>query len=150
MDGYITGSLNSQEKALYNSDKTKALLCMANGKLAITYAQNHYKNTAAVQHNGNGDAFRHALWNYGMVLDVGASFAKKWADAHENGTPNNPALEKEMDLYNNNVGRGLGSSNPSPGSIGKMIDLVKAKVDAGICKIIVNGKLVKSSPVGKL
>ena len=34
-------------------------------------------------HNGNGDAFRHCLWNYGMAIDVGQDFAKKWGDAHE-------------------------------------------------------------------
>lgn len=37
-------------------------------------------------HNGNGDAFRHAVWNFGMTIDVGADFAKKWSDAHEFGS----------------------------------------------------------------
>ena len=149
LDGYITGKLNSQELVLYNSNYFKALLCMANGKLAIQYAQSNYQNILAVQWNGNGDAFRHTLWNYGMSQDVGVAFAKTWGDAHENGTPNNPALEKQMDLFNNGVGRYQYQLNGFS-SISFMISKTKERVSAGGCYIIRNNKLVNSDSVGKL
>ncbi|PEB39359.1 DUF6973 domain-containing protein [Bacillus pseudomycoides] len=52
------------------------------------------------------DAFRHGLWNAVMVRDVGPNWAKKWADAHET-IAGQPAIEKQMDLFNNAVGRTL-------------------------------------------
>lgn len=149
LDGYINGYLNSQEQQLYNNNRAKGILCMANGKLALQYAQSNYANTEAVQHNGNGDAFRHALWNYGMAVDVGSSFAKQWSNAHENGTSNNPALEKQMDLFNNGVGLYQYSLNSNPGSISKMISIIKKRVDVGGCEIIRNGRIVNSDTVGK-
>ena len=41
---------------------------MSNGLLAIRYSQELYHGYAL--HNGNGDAFRHVIWNYGMSQDV--------------------------------------------------------------------------------
>ncbi len=38
---------------------------MSNGVLATNYAKSNYSSGL---HNGNGDAFRHILWNYGMVF----------------------------------------------------------------------------------
>ena len=80
---YDYAHLNYIEKKLFKENRSKALLCLANGKLALKYSQEMYESS--VLHNGNGDAFRHTLWNYGMAIDVGQGFAKKWADAHENG-----------------------------------------------------------------
>jgi len=34
MDGYINGYLNAQEQALYNANRAKGLLCIANAKTA--------------------------------------------------------------------------------------------------------------------
>lgn len=147
MDGYITGILNSEEQKLYNNNKAKALLCMANGKLALGYAEDNYQS--AYLHNDNGDAFRHALWNYGMAIDVGVSFAKTWSDAHENGTANNPALEKQMDLFNNGVGLYQYSLNSFPGSISNMISIIKKRTQAGGLEIIRNSKIVNSDSKGE-
>lgn len=146
MDGYISGKLNSKEYALYQANKYKGLLCMGNGKLALSYAASNYQNN--VLHNGNGDAFRHALWNYGMVIDVGYSFAKTWSDAHEDGT-NNPPLEKKMDLYNNAVGLRLGLDNPWTFFHSTFISNTKSKVRTGKMLVISNGKLVPSNSFGE-
>lgn len=147
MDGYITGKLNSQENALYKKNKAKALLCMANGKLAITYSESNYN--ASVLHNGNGDAFRHALWTFGMTIDVGSTFAKTWSDAHENGTANNPEIEKTMDLYNNKMGIQLGKDNPNTIKHSTFISKTKEKVRGGKLKIIKNKKLTWSDKNGE-
>lgn len=147
LEDYISGKLNSKEQALYNKNKSKGLLCMANGKLAIKYSEQNYKSSEL--HNGNGDAFRHALWNYGMALDVGVSFAKEWSTAHEEGAKGQPAIEKKMDLFNNNVGLHQINVNSKPGSISKMISIVKARVRAGGCQVIRNGKITNSSSAGE-
>lgn len=90
-------------------------------------------------HNGNGDAFRHALWNRLMVSSVGTNLAKKFADAHEFGAKNQPKLEEEMDLHNNKLGRSLSSSHTNT---------VLSAINSGKGKRIVNGKLVKTNRSG--
>jgi hypothetical protein len=68
-------------------------------------------------HNGPQDALRHAKWNANMTRVMGAQRAKAWADAHEKSSTD-PA-ETRMDLFNNAVGRDIGStwSNPAAGVI---------------------------------
>ena len=90
---YDYAHLNSIEKKLYKENKAKALLCLANGKLALQYSEDLYKSS--VLHNGNGEAFRHTLWNYGMGIDVGQSFAKKWADAQRMEQPDSLHLKRK-------------------------------------------------------
>lgn len=145
LDSYVEGYLNDEEKRLYSQNKAKALLCMANGKLALEISKNRYSSGL---HNGNGDAFRHALWNAGMVKDVGADFAKKWSDAHEYGSKGQPKIEQTMDLYNNNIGINIAKSNKFL-SVPAMADFIQKEVRAGKMKIIVNGKLVSSNSDGE-
>ena len=126
LENYIIGNLNRLEQELYDSNRAKGILCMANGKLAIEYAKSNYVSSEL--HNGNGDAFRHILWNYGMVIDVGYDFVKKWSDAHENGYYEQPYIEKEMDLYNNSIGLNLGLEYPDTVSHSTFISKSKEKV----------------------
>ncbi len=146
LDDYINGYLNSQEQALYDKNTAKGLLCMANGKLALEYAKDNYSSGLT---DGNGDAFRHALWNFGMVIDVGYDFAKSWSDAHENGSSSNTTLAKEMDLFNNAIGLKLGKDNPGTVLHSTFISKTKEKVQGGKCKRIVNGKLVATNSAGE-
>ncbi len=67
-------------------------------------------NSIKSLHNVKGDAFRHALWNALMTSNFDEKIAKKFADAHEK-TSNQPSIEKEMDLYNNEIGRKIGKEN---------------------------------------
>ena len=144
---YVSGLLNSQEKALFNSNKAKGTLCIANGKFAVDYAQKNYISSEL--HNGNGDAFRHTLWCYGMVVDVGYDFAKKWSDAHENGAVGQPSIEKQMDLHNNAVGLNLGKTYPNTILHSTFIKNTKFKVDTGCCRRIKSGKITWTSGYGK-
>lgn len=144
---YDYAHLNDIEKKLFKENRSKALLCLANGKLALKYSQEMYESS--VLHNGNGDAFRHTLWNYGMAIDVGQGFAKKWADAHENGAKGQPKLEKQMDLYNNKIGRELAKTYPNTKSHSTFKKNSRAKVRAGKCRIISGKGLVKSSKKGE-
>lgn len=147
LDGYITGHLNSQEKRLYDSNTVKGLLCMADGVLATNYAKSNYSSNGL--HNDNGDAFRHTVWNYFMVIDVGYSFAKQWSDAHEYGSSGQPKIEQEMDLYNNSVGLSLGQNNPGALAHSTFINQSKEKVRNGYCKIIIGNALRWSDPYGE-
>lgn len=149
MDGYVTGYLNPQENALYNSNRAKALLAMANGRMAISATQERYINSGSVMRNGNGDAFRHAIWNFGMTNDVGADFAKKWSDAHEYGAIENYPLERSMDLYNNAIGINLGKNNPNVYFTSTFADLTQKQVRLGTMKTISNNKLVWSNSIGE-
>ncbi|MDI6756747.1 MAG: hypothetical protein QME32_01850 [Endomicrobiia bacterium] len=54
------------------------------------------------------DAFRHAYWNAIMTRDVGYDFAKEIADNHELNRDNLTEKSKEMDLWNNHIGREIG------------------------------------------
>ncbi|MBK7800084.1 MAG: hypothetical protein IPJ53_13360 [Saprospiraceae bacterium] len=147
MDGYLSSKLNAKELALYNSNKSKALLCMFNGKLAISYAASNYVD--AVLHNGNGDAFRHTLWNFGMTIDVGSTFAKTWSDAHEYGTIGQPSIERTMDLFNNSVGIQLGKDYPYTILHSTFISKSKEKARSGKLYIIKQNKLYWSNSYGE-
>jgi len=62
-------------------------------------------------HNGNADAFRHAYVSAAMTQDYGSVAANLAGQANElrgdwNGQP---AAERNMDLYNNEIGRALAS-----------------------------------------
>ncbi|MFT5216714.1 MAG: hypothetical protein ACI83H_001843 [Glaciecola sp.] len=54
--------------------------------------------------NDKSDAYRHAYYNVINAKKVGAYYAKLFSDAHESETPIHLIKEKEMDLFNNNVG----------------------------------------------
>lgn len=59
---------------------------------------------------GNGDAFRHAYWNFLMAYCCGVEWAEDFANAHESETP--AGDDKTMDLNNNEVGRRLYQGSP--------------------------------------
>lgn len=101
--------------------------------------------------NGNGDAFRHALWTFAMTRDVGADFAKKWSDAHENGASNQQkSYERAMDFYNNAIGIEYGKKytqkvmNPST-----MADIVQKDVRLGKMRRLEITKLVPTNSRGE-
>lgn len=119
---------------------------MQAGVTATTASKNKF--TSAVLHNGNGDAFRHALWNALMVKLTDSSWANKWATAHEYGAKNQPSIEKSMDLSNNAYGRSLA------GRVGKVpdhvyIDQLLIDVKNGKLKRIVSNKLVSTNGTGR-
>jgi hypothetical protein len=147
-EDYITNKLNAREQTLYKSNPAKALLCMSNGLFALNTAKQQYSSETL--HNGNGDAFRHTLWNYAMYCDVGYAFAKEWSDAHEYGSTDQPLIEQQMDLHNNGVGLQLGSANPNTVLHSTFIDKTKQKVRNGDCRIISGASLARSNAYGEL
>ena len=88
--------------------------------------------------NDKSDAFRHAYYNIINTKAVGIGIAKLFSDAHESETPSVLIKEKEMELFNNNVGQQslLGNSNLS---LTQLADLIYQK--------ILNGNLRYLNPI---
>ena len=90
----------------------------------------------------NSDAFRHCTWNALMKKAMGTAAANTWATAHE---AESSGIDKEMDLFNNSVGRSIAVSGKSDSEI---YEAVKGKVSNGSCRRIVDGNLVATDNTG--
>ena len=55
--------------------------------------------------NNEADAFKHAYLSWYLSYKYGDEIAKYFGDMHEDETPNAPAYERNMDLWNNAIGR---------------------------------------------
>ena len=89
--------------------------------------------------NDKSDAFRHAYYNVINTSVVGIDIAKLFSDAHESETPTSLAKEKQMDLFNNNIGHQSINSNGSL-SANQFVNLIYQK--------LLNGDLRYLSPLG--
>ncbi len=90
----------------------------------------------------NSDAFRHCCWSALMKSAMNESDADVWATAHE---ADSSGIDKEMDLFNNAVGRSIDVADKSDSQI---YEMVKAKVVDGNCRRIVDGDLVPTNDTG--
>lgn len=102
--------LTLQELALIKKHPIEAGIIRLNISTALMYTQMFYGNPYAV--NDKADAFRHAFFHAINVADLFSEEAiiRQFADAHESEVPIELALEKKMDLFNNNVGITYGAS----------------------------------------
>jgi len=136
-------NLNSQEQALCKSARLKCVRVALAGLRARAASQSEYDDGNV---GGRIDAFRHTYWNALMTESVGATHAKKWADAHENGYPDNRAtaearLLSDMDFFNNAEGRKIGDRE------GNSKDQVREALKTGQLKAI---RYTASQPIGIL
>lgn len=69
-----------------------------------------------------------------MAQRFGEEWTRKFATAHER-RPGEPAPREAMDLYNNEIGRQIGMTNPNASSE-ELADLVQATVDNGDTVIV--------------
>lgn len=140
----ITDSLTKQKA------ESKGIFDIWNGltnsekKLVVRYPfdalkVNDAKNIATRQterkfgYNGLGDrsdAFRHGIWNAEMTILIGVEKAELFATAHEDKDTSGVESDgytklehKNMDLYNNSIGRRIGQENLGL-SEDKMADLI--------------------------
>lgn len=67
----------------------------------MTKHEYSYSNT----HNNEADAFKHAYMSWFLAWYVSDKKSKELGDMHEDETPNAPAYERNMDLWNNEIGR---------------------------------------------
>lgn len=85
---------------------------LASAEQAASTASNWYPSSTV---NGLGDAFRHAYWNALCVKRLGESLTISLTNAHE--TAYDPTTyeyywkDRDMDLFNNSVGRSYGTTS---------------------------------------
>lgn len=95
--------------------------------------QNGVDDTA----DNHTDAFRHTYWNALMTQRFGEQWTRDFATAHER-LPNNPSTAEAMDLYNNELGRQIATSNPDA-TPAQLADLVEQAVNDGDTVVIAPG-----------
>lgn len=138
---YIPGynNLNKAEKELLLQHPLQAIQVFNCANKATDITVEYYGSSGW---QDNSDAFRHCIWNALMKKAIGESAAEAWATAHEDEAS---GIDKEMDLFNNIVGRGISVSGKSDSQIA---EAVKGKVSGGSCRRIVNDKLVETDSTG--
>ncbi|QGY45265.1 hypothetical protein GM418_16775 [Maribellus comscasis] len=101
---YKSQMSTSEQEIFDNMARIDQLSYLANAQFATWEAENLFPNSL---YNGKGDAFRHAYWNALNRIDLGYELAESLTTAHENkpSTYHFSYKEKEMDLFNNEVGR---------------------------------------------
>jgi hypothetical protein len=75
--------------------------------MSAQQASNYAKKYNESMYNGKGDAVRHAFWNALSTVRLGETLTKQLTDAHEEiiFQYSNHFKEKQMDLFNNAIGR---------------------------------------------
>ncbi len=87
-----------------------------------------------IAHNNQFDAMRHAFWNARMTQSLGVGEAEIWATRHETSS-SGPQNEKCMDLYNNAIGRQIGTEVGPNGSISQVQQAVLTASQQGRLRV---------------
>jgi len=98
--------LSQEEKRLTKSFPNVAYRIYKNKTIAFEKTFQLFGNTPQVL-NGRPDAFRHAFFQAINTVKERKYFTKLFANAHESETPQRWLLEKQMDLFNNEIGMDL-------------------------------------------
>lgn len=116
---------NDAEKKLAKKHYFAAYKVNQARNIAEEYVYNTYgrKND---RDNTQVNAYRHAMWNAVMTDKIGEEKAKKFADAHEQFV-GNPIEQKEMDLFNNELGRKIALEHE-----GESYDVFSQKIQEAI------------------
>lgn len=135
-EGIGSSLLNPAEQKLAKAHAFEAI------QYAYTAKQAEARTIELFRKNGfqdASDAFRHGYWNAALTIKIGATRAKVWTDAHETTSS---GLDKQMDLFNNAIGRSLANGYNSLNA--QLVTKVYNAVKSGKMRIIVNNKLVSS------
>lgn len=146
VDEYLpaTAKLNDAEKVLFNESPWRGLLVINDGRLAVESTLRIYQEGLW---NGNADAYRHCYWNNLMVMHTDQEFAKAWGNAHEE-IPDNPALERWMDISNNNDGRRLAANHRSDSDKERSSRCLQGVINKRLVRIV-DGKIVPTDGTGR-
>lgn len=136
--------LNEQERALCRSKKLACIKTLYVAHRAKSRSRELY---ADGENGGRRDAFRHSYWNARMVRASGAAWAKSFADAHEEGYPENLATAEarvlsEMDFFNNDVGRTYGARDSSDDALVAALEGAIARGDLRAVRFVANAEPV--------
>ncbi len=125
--------LTNQEKLLCKEWSIPALIIFSNKSNAEYMTNIRYPNSN--KHNDKADAFRHAYFNAINVRHIHPDIVQAFGDAHETETPIEFALEVQMDLFNNSIGKELGNWNHSKSDI-EIADLIQVVSNQGGLKYL--------------
>ena len=127
--------MSTEELNLFeNLTRNQQLLYLQSAFNAETLMNSLYTSSAnnpCSAHNGQGDAFRHAVWSALSTVRIGGTLTSQLTTAHENRpTPTGYTeaqynAEKQMDLYNNARGRELAYTT------GLVVNAVKSAKENG-------------------
>ena len=81
--------------------------------------------------NDCSDAFRHAFFNALNAMSCGISMAREFGEAHECNASGPLILEKEMDLWNNEIGYDIFSALEVISNPDALADIVLSRLAAG-------------------
>lgn len=140
---YELCALNEQELNLVLRFPFDAIKIRDNAKFVMEVVNSIFQING---HNDVSDAFRHCYFAALNSLTCGTVIATYFGDAHE-AEPNQPKIEKTMDLYNNNVGYDIIKNDKDTKLVTKenLAGYVLDALDKGKLKYIRDGKLVFSN-----
>ncbi|MCG8787679.1 DUF6973 domain-containing protein [Tenacibaculum finnmarkense] len=132
---YIWRNITQEERDLIKKHPYEAYAIYLNREIAEKATKEKFGGN---YRNDKSDAFRHAFYSLINTKYVGITIATKFSDAHESETPTLLIKEKEMDLFNNNVGHNSISNNSNKTNI-YLANLIYTK--------LLNGDLRYLSPI---
>jgi hypothetical protein len=131
--------LTKREKLLIKAFPNDGYIIYKNKTIAFQKTSVFFGNSPG-NLNGLGDAYRHAFFQAINTVKLRKYRTKQFADAHESETPLRCIKEKEMDLFNNEVGMDfIEFAHPNWTDI----DLIANE----ILNILINGELRYLSPI---
>lgn len=133
----VRDRLNEKEKIVFNENLFKGLGVLTAASRAM-YAYTQYYTPYAGGDGDNSDAFRHGLWMALSTYNSGADYAERFGRAHEEGTYNNPAISRAMDLNNNSVGVQIGRQY-----INYPNDIVESFIESAVDTAVKNGRFAR-------
>lgn len=131
----IWNNITQQERDLIKQDPLLAFGVYENRAIAENATRDKFGVNGR---NDRSDAFRHAYYNLINTKRVGIDAAVSFSNAHESETPLALIKEKQMDLFNNNIGHNSIVGNSSK-SVSELADIIYQK--------LLNGDLIYLSPI---
>ncbi len=126
IDGYGMKNLTVAERRFVRNHPFAALSFKSNAATAISETNNRFPNNPTIQNpnpylNTKADAFRHSLWCALNTISQNADLAKQYGEAHESEDPVLLYQEKDMDIFNNNIGIAAAATNRNLSTIANII-----------------------------
>ncbi|MFD5574563.1 DUF6973 domain-containing protein [Streptomyces cadmiisoli] len=138
---YLTNYMTKSEAAYCAWNPIDCTYAWDSSKKALAQARSWYVDSTL--YKGIGDAFRHCYWNGRMEIRLSTDDAYQFATRHESDSR---GVDKEMDMRNNSIGRGIGRSKTGQSSATtKVRDACRSAQRQGKLWITRNGSLVRSS-----
>ncbi|MEU4268207.1 DNRLRE domain-containing protein [Streptomyces sp. NPDC026092] len=138
---YWTNYMTGSEKWYCLTNPIDCTWVKSSATVALEQAEKWYARSTLYQ--GIGDAFRHCYWNARMEIRLSTDDTYEFATRHESDSS---GKDREMDMKNNSVGRGIGRSKTGQqNAVTKARDACRAAQRNGSLWILRSGSLVKSN-----